>query len=108
MTAEQREKEEKGDIQEKLVQKLERYLRANFDEKSADVTDGTLERLLLEVGQDWCLNRGVPLDASMVRDSCDEALKRYRKNWKGKKQGEDDRSDALGRIGGPSLHRYSV
>lgn len=108
MTVEQREKDERRDIQEKLVQKLESYLRAHFDEKSSHIEDGPLEKLLLEVGQNWCLNRGVPLGTSIVWDACDEAIKRYRKNWKGKKQGEDDRSDALGRIGKPGLHSYSV
>lgn len=112
MTVEQREKDERGvspEVKEKLVQKLESYLRAHFDEESAKhCTDGTMERLLLEVGQDWCINRGVSLDSPIVWDACEEAIKRYRKNWEGKKQGEDVRGGKLGRVEQPRINKYQI
>lgn len=108
MIAEQREKEESLDrYKNPLVEKLESYLRAHFDEESAKhYSNGAMERLLLEVGQDWCLNHGVPMDTSIVWDACEEAIKRYRKNWKGKEQGEDTRGDNFGEAGNPTLKKY--
>ena len=107
MIAEEREKRESYDrYRNPLVEKLESYLRAHFDEKSSRMEDGAIEKLLFEVGQDWCLNRGVRLDASVVVDACKEAIRRYRRNWEGKKQGEDTRGRSFGKKGSPHAIDY--
>ena len=109
MTAGQRESEETGRIREQLVQKLESWLRAHFDEESAKrCSDGAMERMLMETASDWCYNRGVSVDTSIIWDACEDAIKRYRSNWEGKVQGEDDRSHNLGRALKGSMRHYSV
>ena len=103
MTAETRESVELDDVKPRLVQKLESYLRAHFDGKSAGVAGDALERLLFQVGMDWLVNRGLPADTAFLADAVREAAARYRENWAEKEQGEDDRSRSLGRPlrGGP-------
>lgn len=110
MTVEQREREEKAndpEVKEALVQKLESYLRAHFDEKSAKhYPNSAMERLLIEVGQDWCYNNKVSTGGPIVWDACEEAIKRYRKNWKDKKQGEDGLGTSFGKTGSTALKTY--
>ena len=90
---------ESGEVKEKLVQKLEAYLRAHFDYESVEgAREGEVEKLLLDVAYGWCANRGLPGGRKLAASACREALSRYRRNWEGKKQGEDDRSHALGRM----------
>lgn len=111
MTAEQREKEEApAKVRPQLVQKFQAYLRAHFDEKSVDAMEGegTVERLLHGVGIDWLVNRGLKPDNALISGAVREALDRYKKNWEGKKQGEDDRSHALGRKLEPGTKEYSA
>ena len=106
MTAERREGEEGA--RRGLVQKMESWLRAHFDGRSAGIGDGSIEELLLQVGADWLLNRGLPADSSEVAEAAREALARYRSNWKGKEQGADDRSHNFGRTLGASVKKYSA
>lgn len=107
MIAEEREKRESYDrYKDPLVEKLESYLRAHFDEKSSQMGEGAIEKLLLEAGQDWCLNRGIRADTSIVADACREAMERYKRNWKGKKQGEDTRGRSFGKKGAPHAIDY--
>ena len=97
MTVAQREAEERISIHGQLVQKLESYLRAHFDGKSAVASEDSVERLLWQAGRDWLVNRGLSVDSDMLAGAVKDALGRYERNWSGKVQGEDDRSHALGR-----------
>ncbi len=97
MTVEQREAEEGAPYKEQLIQKMESYLRERFDSKSASAKDGAMEMLLWQIGKDWLINRGLPANEGLLREAVEEAAMRYRRNWDGKEQGEDDRSHALGR-----------
>ena len=97
MTVAQREAEEKGGIRGQLVQKLESYLRAHFDGESASASEEPVERLLWQAGRDWLVNRGLSVDEDLLAGAVKDALGRYKRNWSGKVQGEDDRSHALGR-----------
>ena len=108
MTAEERERHDPARYRDKLVQKLEKYLRAHFDWKSAEMAREPAERLLWRVGAEWLLNRGIPRNDKVLKEAVKEAMERYLENWEGKEQGEDDRSGALGRQVGPSLKEYEA
>ena len=108
MTADERERLEGADIKEELVQKMESYLRERYDGKSAEVAGDAMERLLWQVGKDWLINRGLPASEGLLREATKEAATRYRSNWNGKVQGEDDRSNAFGRILSGGTKNYTV
>ena len=113
MNAEQAEMEEAAQYKDEVVQKMESWLRAHFDGRSAGVVnDGAIEELLFQVGKDWIINRGIPANSSavdsIVRDAAKEALGRYGRNWKGKVQGTDDRSHNFGKKLNANLKNYSV
>ena len=108
MIAEQREREEASQYRGKLVQKMESWLRAHFDGKSAGIDDGSVEELLLQVGMDWLVNRGLRVNGNVLKGAVRDALARYRSNWDGKVQGEDDRSGAFGRPLAPDTKEYTA
>ena len=108
MIAEERERAEGADVEPKLVQKLESYLRAHFDGESAGLAGDALERLLRQVGADWLMNRGLQAGGGLLDRSVSEAIARYRANWDGKVQGEDDRSRAFGRALAPGTKGYTA
>ena len=108
MTAEQREREEAAQYRSGLVQKMEDWLRAHFDSKSAGIDDGSVEALLYQVGQDWLVNRGLRVNGELLKDAAEEALARYRSNWDGKVQGEDNRSRNFGRNLDANTKEYEV
>ena len=101
-----REALEGDEVKRQLVQKLESYLRERFDGESASAMRDAMERLLRGVGRDWLVNRGLSPDEALLEDAVSEASARYRSNWDGKVQGEDDRSHNLGRSLGGSVKRY--
>ena len=108
MTAERRESEETAQYRSGLVQKMEDWLRAHFDGKSAGIDDGSVEVLLYQVGQDWLANRGLRVSGNALKDAVEEALSRYRSNWDGKAQGEDNRSRNFGRNLGANVKEYGL
>ena len=108
MTVEQREMEEASQYRDKLVQKMESWLRAHFDGKSAGIDDGSVEELLFQVGYDWLVNRGLRANGNVLKGAVEEALSRYRSNWEGKVQGEDNRSRNFGRNLGANMKEYGV
>lgn len=108
MTAEQREREESSQYRGELVQKMESWLRAHFDGRSAGIDDGSVEELLYQVGYDWLANRGLRASAAVLKGAVEEALARYRSNWEGKAQGEDNRSRNFGRNLGANVKEYGV
>lgn len=107
MTAEQREEDEALQLRRALVQKMESYLRAHFDGKSAGADEDAARRLLMQVGADWMINRGLRANWRVVGAAAKEALARYGENWDGKEQGVDDRSHNFGRSLGSSLREYA-
>ena len=108
MNAGMRERAESESVERKLTQKLESYLRAHFDGESAAAAGDTLEGLLRQVGADWLVNRGLPLDRRLLGRAVSAAIARYGANWQGKEQGEDDRSHAFGRPLAAGMKEYSA
>lgn len=109
MNAGTREEIEGGGFNEDLVQKLEGYLRAHFDGNSVmRAHERNVDSLLYQVSLDWCLNRGMHPSWELLHNSAMEALKRYKANWDGKEQGEDDRSHNFGRALSGSVKEYSA
>ena len=108
MNAGQREREEREKRAGQLVQKMESWLRAHFDGKSAEMADEAMENLLWQTGKDWLINRRLPVDNVLLKEAVKEAVSRYKSNWAGKEQGEDDRSHALGRPLDAGLKNYST
>lgn len=100
MIAETREDNEKDyHVSDDCIQAMESMLRQEFDYNSImQMQDDTVIRRLAMKGYDWC-NKNVPsyLDKVDFYDLAKEALERYKENWKGKEQGEDDRGHRFGK-----------
>lgn len=108
MIVEAREKAEAGQYKKKLIEKLESYLRAHFNYESLVENEDAAKPLLEQVGADYLINRRIPVDKGMLRDVIDEALMRYKENWKGKEAGEDAKGkNSLGRFEDARINSYT-
>lgn len=99
MTAENREVEEASNITEDCIQAMESMLRQEFDYASvSQLPDDVIIKRMAMKGYDWC-NKNMPsyIDKIDFYFLAKEALERYKKNWKDKEQGEDNRGKRLGK-----------
>ena len=96
MTVEEREKTERP--YEDIIQALEEYMRQEVSYeaiKSDDVLDSIRKRLAMKA-RDFAFAHSIDLQDSDANRLANAAIARYAHNWKGKKQGEDDRGHRLG------------
>lgn len=96
MTVEEREKTERP--YEDIIQALEEYMRQEVSYeaiKSDDVLNGIRKRLAMKA-RDYAFAHNIELQDSDANRLANKAVARYAHNWKGKKQGEDDRGHRLG------------
>lgn len=81
------------------VQALEFYLRreANSEAIKNDGIADALERRLIFIAKDWDMHRLHNMSSDDYEAAAWDAMQRYKKNWRNKEQGTDDRSHRLGK-----------
>lgn len=99
MIAENREQLEKLVDKEKCIQALESYLRqeASYSAMSNEHVAAAMEQRLAIKAKDWGLKYKMEMLDQEYTGLAREAVRRYLENWKGKKEGEDDRGHRLGK-----------
>lgn len=99
MIPENREQSEKLIDPEKCIQSLESYLRqeTNYSAMSNEHVAAAMEKRLAIKAKDWGFKYKANMSDQEYTSLAKEAIRRYLENWKGKKEGEDNRGHRLGK-----------
>lgn len=82
-----------------VEQKLQSYLRDKYSVDSLQngyKQEATIN-LLAQVAKDWCMRHNDYRTNAEYVSLAKDAVKTYLSNWRGKQQGEDNRSNNLGK-----------
>lgn len=83
------------------VQALESYLRQEISpdviNNAASIVLENLEKRLTQKAEDWARKYNAPLEEVDCKSAATDAIQRYSKNWRNKKQGTDNRAHRFGK-----------
>lgn len=99
MIPENREQQEMKNPEQECINFIMSYMRDNVSPAvmlRPEIAAAITQRVAL-TARDWCLKRNIRWPAEKYQQVAEKAVGTYKKNWTGKKQGEDDRGHRLGK-----------